>query len=231
MKRIYSVKNKILFSLYTKSVHKDNSIINTQLNYLSTTNNNNDNKAHETSYEVKEKFYKMCLANSNQYGWSKKNLSISAENLNNSPMMGEGVFPNGVSDIIFQLMDSFNKDLKKHYNDNVLCDVEKQTFKYIISEQNIKEGLKFRLMSLSPYIKNWPEAMKQGISSPYNLKTVIEKHLETINIILNATETNIGFEGEIIHEKSQTVPLLFKISLVKTLVLAGKLYFFIIHIV
>lgn len=175
--------------------------------------NRHNRKLFSQCSDVQTSLYKMCLANSNKYGWSENNLSISSSNIGYSPLMGNGIYSNGIIDVVYDLMDSINNDLSDYYDKLLLSDDTKQSRSYLVSEQNIYEGMKQRLLNISPYIKNWGQAMTLG-ASPSNITTTISKHIDTINIILQVNQQNQSLITDI--------PLLFKISLVKTLIITGK---------
>lgn len=164
--------------------------------------------------DVKTNLYKMCLANSNKYGWSENNLSVSSNNIGYSPVMGRSIFTNGIIDVVYNLMDQMNNDLSNYYKKLFEIDNSKFNSKYILSEENLYEGLKQRLLNTSPYIKNWGQAIKLG-AQPFNISTTISKHIDTVNIILQVSEDSSLLTNE--------VSILFKASLVKTLIITGNI--------
>ena len=134
--------------------------------------------------DVKSKLFKMTLANVQKYGWTNRAIAVSANDLNFSTSLSNGVYKNGIIDIVHQSMDNWNKELKQYYDSIIESDESCNRLDYLLSHNNLKEGIKKRLLLQSQFTNTWSQAMVLGMR-PNSISITVSNLWDIVNIIVN----------------------------------------------
>lgn len=145
----------------------------------------------------------MTLVNIPKFGWSNQAISISSIQLGLSPSIGNGVFKNGIEDVLFKSIHQWNIDLNDYYSRLISVNTAFNSIDYLLSHSNIKEGIKKRLLLQSQFIPNWNQAVSIGIR-PDNLNRTIGSLIDIVDVIT---------------QKHYLTPIIYKLIVLKAYIL------------
>jgi len=135
-----------------------------------TTDSSEDSCNEKDKFASEEDTKRLILENSLKYvgehGWSRKSLSLGAEDLG-LPSVSEGLIDGGGDELVFYFLETSNKQLKEYLIEAAEKQLNEET--KIKSFDFIKNAVQFRLSLLIPYIKVWPQALAI-IHSPLHFK-------------------------------------------------------------
>ena len=164
---------------------------NININFTKRFTSNQDFLLSNEERNLKLQLYQMCLLNTKTYGWTDENLSVSCNSLGLPGVMSNGIYE-GVIEVACDLMKDINKKMGKFLENKEL------------NQETIRDALKLYLTELSPYIRNWNQAMYLGLN-PVNIKKTLEINLNTVEILSN--------------------DFLLKSSLLKTLFICSNIFY------
>ncbi len=168
--------------------------------------------------EIKQKLLKMTQVNIQKYGWTNRSIAQSAVDLNFSPSIANGIFSNGIIDVIYLSIEEWNKELEDNINKNK----SKMSIDNILTHNHIKDSIQSRLLLQSHFNNNWNQAVKIGMK-PENLAETITHLWRMVNVItvnhplipfvykLLILKIYIGTEFYMLTDKSPNYDQTFKI--------------------
>ena len=78
-------------------------------------------------------------------------------------------------------------------------------------------------MLISPYILSWNNVIENGLKVK-NISSVLSNLFEAVDIILDNDSVFINYEGK--KESTNILPFIFRFSIVKTIIISGKIILF-----
>lgn len=226
-------KSCVKISLNKFSFTRDTGNINISTNNKDNKNNeifdntninmNEDNQ--KESEIIFRKLYNMCLVNCKIYGFNEDIIHRSCNDLNYSHVLGRQLFINGISDVINTLQKDINNELKIYIDKEISSKNQGDSSLMYnrIDEDLVKLAIKKRLMLISPYILSWNNVIENGLKVK-NISSVLSNLFEAVDIILDNDSVFINYEGK--KEGTNILPFIFRFSIVKTIIISGKIILF-----